>query len=428
MSEAALPPSLYAETAEAAPVTAPLAGDTRVSVAIVGGGYTGLSTALHLAEAGVDVAVLEANAIGWGCSGRNGGQVNPGLKPDPDTVLRDFGPDLGQRMVDLAYAAPERVFGLIQRHAMRCEARQGGTLRASVDRASAGRVASLAQQCISRGMPVAHLGATAVIEATGTRRYRSALLDRRGGSLNPLGYARGLARAAIAAGAAVHTGTRALGLAQAGTGWAVRTAAGTVTAERIVVGTNGYTDDLWPGMRQSLVPVYSAIAATEPLGAELAPQVMPGGSVLYETGRDTVYYRVDAGGRLLMGGRGPQSEPYGPDDYAHLRRYALHLWPALHGARWTHHWFGQIAVTPDHYPHLVEPAPNAHLAFGYNGRGVAMATTMGALLARRILGAPSQDIDLPIRTRLEPFWFHDLWRIGVNARMAYGRVMDRLGV
>ena len=426
MTSAAHPQGLYAETAEPAPDTAPLEGDATVSVAIIGAGYTGLSTALHLAEAGCDVAVLEANGIGWGCSGRNGGQVNPGLKPDPDAVLRDFGPDLGPRMVAMSYAAPDRVFDLIQRHSIRCEARRGGTLRASVDRASAGRVAALAEQCIARGMPVAHLGAEAVTEATGTRRYRSALLDRRGGSVNPLGYARGLARAAMAAGAAVHTGTRALDLAPAGAGWAIRTASGTVRAERIVVGTNGYTDDLWPTMRQSLVPVYSAIAATEPLGADLG--VMPGGSVLYETGRDTVYYRVAEDGRLLMGGRGPQSEPYRPDDYVHLERYAEQLWPALNGVRWTHRWFGQIAVTPDHYPHLVEPAPNVHLAFGYNGRGVAMATTMGALVARRILGAPAQDIELPIRTRLEPFRFHDLWRVGVNARIAYGRIMDRLGV
>ena len=423
-----LPPSLYAESAAPAPDTAPLGGDRNVDVVIVGGGYTGLSTALHLAERGTNVMVLEAHEAGWGCSGRNGGQVNPGLKPDPDEVVRDFGPDLGRRMVELSYAAPDRVFGLIRQHGIDCEARQGGTLRASVDTRSAGRVAGLAAQCLARAMPVEHLDATAMAAATGTDRYRSGLLDTRGGSLNPLGYARGLARAALVAGARIHTGTRALAIEPNGTGWRVRTASGAVSAAHVVVGTNGYTDDLWPLLRQTIIPVYSAIVGTEPLPPEILAQVMPGGSVLYEVGWDTVYYRVEAGGRLLMGGRGPQRDTQTEADDAHLIAYAIRLWPALKAVRWTHRWFGQIAATADHYPHLVEPVPTAHLALGYNGRGVAMATTMGALLAQRILGADETAIDLPIRRKLEPFWFHDFWRVGVVARMAYGRIRDKVGV
>lgn len=423
-----LPRTLYAETAAPGIDTAPLDGDRTVSVAIVGGGYTGLSTALHLAERGVDVALVEAHEIGWGCSGRNGGQVNPGLKPDPDEVEHHFGPDLGARMVALSYAAPDRVFDLIRRHAISCEARQGGTLRASVDRRSAKGVVALAAQCCVRSMPVSHLDAKAIAEATGTQRYRSALLDRRGGSINPLGYARGLARAAAAAGAKLHAGTRALAIRPATNGWSIGTATGTLSAEHIVVGTNGYTDDLWPELRRTVIPVYSAITATEPLPAEVRAQIMPGRSVLYETGWDTVYYRIDDEGRLLMGGRGPQRDARGPQDYAHLVDYALRLWPALAKARWTHRWFGQVAITADHYPHLNEPAANAHLALGYNGRGIAMATTVGALLAQRILGAAEKDIDLPIRRKLVPFRFHDFWRVGVTTRIAYGRIRDRLGI
>ena len=423
-----LPQSLYAETAAPGIDTVPLDGDRAVSVAIVGGGYTGLSTALHLAERGVDVVLVEAHEIGWGCSGRNGGQVNPGLKPDPDEVERDFGQDLGQRMVALSYAAPDRVFDLIRRHAIQCEALQGGTLRASVDRASAKGVAALVEQCRARSMPVSHLDAEAIAGATGTRRYRSALLDRRGGSLNPLGYARGLARAATSAGAKLHAGTRARAIRPVATGWQIETPTGTLSAEHIVVGTNGYTDDLWPELRRTIIPVYSAITATEPLPPEIRAGIMPGGSVLYETGWDTVYYRIDDEGRLLMGGRGPQRDARGPQDYAHLVDYALKLWPALAGTRWTHRWFGQVAITADHYPHLNEPAANAHLALGYNGRGIAMATTVGMLLAQRILGAAEKDIDLPIRRKLAPFWFHDFWRVGVTARIAYGRIRDRIGL
>jgi glycine/D-amino acid oxidase-like deaminating enzyme len=127
-----IPRTLYADTARPAPPTPPLDGDRRVSVVVIGAGFTGLSAALHLAEGGVDVAVLEAHAPGWGASGRNGGQVNPGLKHDPDTVEQDFGSDLGARMVALSGNAPNVVFDLIQRHQIECQALQSGTLRAAI--------------------------------------------------------------------------------------------------------------------------------------------------------------------------------------------------------------------------------------------------------------------------------------------------------
>ena len=149
-----LPPSLYADTARPAIATPPLDGDRRVSVAIVGGGFTGLSTALHLAEKGVDVAVLEAHEPGWGASGRNGGQVNPGLKHDPDDVEAHFGPDLGRRMVELAWNAPKVVFDLATRHQIVCEARQTGTLRAAITENSAREVRRSFEQATRRGMPV----------------------------------------------------------------------------------------------------------------------------------------------------------------------------------------------------------------------------------------------------------------------------------
>src|SRR5579863_8577422 len=145
-----LPKSLYATTARPAPMTPALDGDRSVSVAIVGGGFTGLSTALHLAEQGVDVAVLEAHEPGWGASGRNGGQVNPGLKADPDQVERDFGSDLGGRMVAFSGNAPNVVFQLIERHQIACEALQSGTLRTATHRASLNGIRVTAEQWMRR--------------------------------------------------------------------------------------------------------------------------------------------------------------------------------------------------------------------------------------------------------------------------------------
>src|SRR5580698_3908297 len=183
----ALPPSLYADTARAAPATPPLQGDRRTAVAIVGGRFTGLSTALHLAENGVDVAVLEANQPGWGASGRNGGQVNPGLKHDPDQVEADFGPDLGRRMVALSGNAPKIVFDLIERHQITCSALRSGTLRSAITAKGAREVRASTEQWVRRGAPVAVLERDGVGQATGTAaRYQAAMLDRRGGQLNPL--------------------------------------------------------------------------------------------------------------------------------------------------------------------------------------------------------------------------------------------------
>ena len=418
--------NLYRDTAEPAAATPPLDGDTRADVAVVGGGITGLSTALHAAERGAKVVLLEAQEPGWGASGRNGGQVNPGLKLDPDTVERDFGGELGGRMNALAGAAPQFVFDLVKRHAIRCEARQNGTLRAAVAAKHAAAIRVSVEQLRRRQAPVEYLDVAAVARATGTGRYLAALFDRRGGDLNPLSFARGLARAAIGAGAAVHGASRVTGLASAGQSWQVRTAAGTVIAENVVLATNGYTDDLWPGLRRSIVPLFGAIAASTPLPDAVARGVMPGRSVLYESGAITVYYRIDGDQRLLIGGRGPMREIDSAAAIPHLLAYSRKLWPVLEGVNWTHAWGGRLAMTRDHYPHIHEPARGVLMCLGYNGRGVAMATTLGAQLARRILD-PQGSFDMPV-TCLKPIPLHGLWPIAVKAAIARGRLSDwRLG-
>ena len=422
-----LPASLYAETARPGIPAPPLEGDRTVSVAVIGGGFTGLSAALHLARAGVDVAVLEANQPGWGASGRNGGQVNPGLKYDPDQIERDFGPELGARMVALSGNAPNAVFDLIRQHQITCEARQSGTLRAAYAAKHAGPLRSIAEQWQGRGAPVEVLEQDAIRTATGSDRYVCAMLDRRGGSLNPLGYARGLAEAASHAGATIHGSSPALAIQRQGTHWAVSTPGGTVRAEKLVLATNGYTGDVWPGLRRSIVPVFSGIVASEPLPDHLAAQIMPERSVLYENGAITVYYRLDESNRVLMGGRSPMRDIDDPAQFAWLVRYTAKLWPDLAGLRWTHCWNGQLAVTTDHYPHFHEPAEGVVVGLGYNGRGVAMATAMGGELARRILGSPAAALDMPVTT-LKEIPFHALWRSAAQARIVYGRIRDTLGL
>src|SRR5277367_3294247 len=377
-------PNLYQDTADPAPTAPPLEGDVRADVAVVGGGITGLSTALHAARAGAAVVLLEAEELGFGASGRNGGQVNPGLKLDPDTVERDFGADLGRRMNALAVSAPALVFDLVKRHGIACDARQNGTLRAAVHARHAAAIRKTCAQLERRGAPVELLEGDALARATGTERYACALLDRRGGDLNPLMYARGLARAAIEAGARVHAQSRALSLQRAEGGWRLDTGRASATAKHVVLATNGYTDALWPGLRRTVVPLFGAIAATAPLAAAARRNILPDRPVLYESGNITVYYRVDSRHRLLIGGRGPMHEIDTAAAIPHLTRYAVRLWPVLEGIDWTHAWGGRLAMTRDHYPHVHEPAAGVLICLGYNGRGVAMATAMGRALADRM--------------------------------------------
>ncbi|MDP3897532.1 MAG: FAD-binding oxidoreductase, partial [Mesorhizobium sp.] len=211
-----------------------------------------------------------------------------------------------------------------------------------------------------------------------------------------------------------------------GAGWRVAAPGGAVEAEHVVIATNGYTGALWPGLAETLVPVYSTIVATEPLPAELAARVLPSGSVLFEVGLNTVYYRLDAQNRLLMGGRSVQRPLRGIDDARHLIAYAVRLWPELGQMRWRHAWSGKVAITEDKYIHLHEPAPGVHIWLGYNGRGIATATAMGKALAARIAG-DTAPIPIPV-TGLTPFPFRRFARIGVTARLIYGRVRDSLGV
>ncbi len=154
--------------------------------------------------------------------------------------------------------------------------------------------------------------------------------------------------------------------------------------------------------------------------------LLPRRPVLYESGAVTVYYRVDAGERLIIGGRGPQREVGSVRALAHLIGYTRRLWPLLEELRWTHAWGGRLAMTRDHYPHVHEPAPGLHVCLGYNGRGVAMATALGAALARRI-AHPGTAFDMPV-TEPRTIAMHAFWPVAVKAAILHGRIRDALGL
>jgi len=420
------PGSVYALTAPPPPAAPPVEGTLHTDVLIIGAGITGLSAALHLAQAGHSVRVLDTRAIGWGASGRNGGQVNPGLKPAPSAVRRHYGPALGDRLVAAAWAAPDLVFDLIETHGLACEARRGGTLRAATAPAQAIALKALMMECAALGRDVTWCDAPAMHATAGTP-YVAGMLDRSGGQINPLAYTREIARVAAGFGAGLHGNARVAGLRRSGGRWQASTPTGTVLADRVVFATNGYADGLWDRLRRSVVPVFSAIVASAPLPDALRAEILHQGSVLYELGHITTYYRVDAQGRLLFGGRSNLAPADGPDAFPALIARARQLWPALADHPFTHGWNGQVAVTTDHLPHWHEPMPGIFAALGYNGRGVAMATLLGRELARRLGGATADDMLLP-PTDLHPIPLHVGWKLAASAKLIEGQIRDHFGL
>jgi len=413
--------SLWDATARLFPPEAPaLEGATRADVAVVGGGYTGLSAALALAERGVSVVVLEGRHIGFGASGRNGGQVIPGLKLDPDALDRRF----GEATTAFAGAAADVTFALIERLKIDCGAARTGWIQATVKSSHRKLLAKRAEQWRRRGAPVEMLDMDAMGRLTGSFRFYGGWRDPRAGVLHPLDYVRGLARAVEAAGAELHALSPVERLVRTGPGWRVTTAHGSVDAAEVVLATNGYTDGLWPNLRTTILPARSCQIATAPLPAEALAKILPGGEAVSDTRRIGNYFRIGPGGRLLFGGRGPFHEPRAPYDYAKLRKALAWLLPDAADAEIEHYWSGRVAMTPDHLPHIHQPAPGVIAALGYNGRGVAFATALGLAIGAH-LADRTQPLPLQL-SRMAPLPVHGLHPVYGEWAIDIARLRDAL--
>ncbi len=376
----------------------------QANIAIIGGGYTGLSAALHLAERGREVVLLEAGAIGEGAAGRNGGQVIPGLKQDPETVERIWGPGRGTRAVAFAGAAPDLVFELIARYRIACDAVRGGWLQPA---AAPGHLPTLerrAAQWARLGASLRLLSRAEAAERLGTDAYHGALFDPRGGSLHPLKFARGLARAAAAAGARLFCRSPVRKIERTGDGWRLLTPRGELRCGVLVSCTNAYSEPPIPDVPRCILPLWSVQIASEPQPAAIRERIVKDGVCASDTRRLLTYFRLDAEGRFVIGGRGAFGERGRERAFAALRRRARALFPDLEPS-WRFAWGGLVALTENRLPQLAEPEPGLLLAFGYNGRGVALATATGRLLADRLCGADADDLPLPPSRRPRP-WPH----------------------
>ena len=419
--------SLWSATAPSVVPTPALSESVKVDVAIVGAGYTGLSTALHLAERGVNVCVLEANEPGWGASGRNGGQVNPTLKYDPEQLVQMYGPERAEPLISTVSNSADLVFKLIEKHGIDCAPVRKGWMQVSYSEKGVAGLHMRADQWARRGVPVQRLDAAAVASRMGSDAFAGGWLDSRAGAIQPLAYARGLVGAALAAGVRIHGQSAVTGLQRQGSGWHLQTASGAqVTADQVVLATNGYSGNLWPGMAQSILAANSFIVATKPLTGHAAESILPGQETVSTAQRLLLYFRKDSHGRLLMGGRGLFNDPTSPTDFAHLERSLALLFPQLGPLEFEYRWAGRIAITRDFMPHVHEPAPGLTLALGCNGRGIALCTSLGQQLAGRLCDG-KVEFAYPV-TALQRLPMHGLQRFYIGAGVAWYSLLDRLNI
>ncbi len=390
------PISLWDSSAAEADYHNEFHSDGNVDVAIVGGGFTGLSTALHAAEKGLACHVLEAEQIGFGGSGRNCGLVNAALWLPPQTVREKLGSEYGPKFIKRFGNGPEYVFSLIEKHQIQCEAARTGTIHAAHSASGLAELAGRHAEWQRLGEPVDLLGRDEVSDIIGTKAYYGGLLDHRAGTINPMGYCRGLARAARSAGAEISTGVRVTGLVREGGRWRVETNQGSLLANAVVLGTNAYTDDLWPDLSRVFTMINYFQLATEPLGPE-ADHILPGKQGLWDTNPIMFNYRRDAFGRLLIGSMG---RIFGNKDKGLSQRWAKKqiskIFPELGSVTFEDAWHGQIAMTPDHLPRVYQLDENLFTPIGYNGRGITTGTMFGQAMADLMTGMDPKELPLPI--------------------------------
>ncbi|HVZ44473.1 MAG TPA: FAD-binding oxidoreductase [Ramlibacter sp.] len=417
--------SLWEATAIPAPaLQGPLGGARETEVLIVGAGFAGLSTALELALRGVAVTVLEAGRVGEGASGRNGGQVLHGGRHALDELVLRFGWSAAQRLHRFAFGAVEAAFALIDRHQLRCDARRAGSIYAADTDEGVAQVREKLEALQRSGIAARWLDASALESAIGTRAYRGGYFNPNAGSVHPLSLVRELARAARDAGARIHEQTRALSMQRHGSSWRITTQDGRVDARRVLIATNGSAAPLVPALERSLLRVWSFQVATEPV--PFAGEALAQGTTVSDTRRLLRYFRQDAQGRLLVGGKGTVRAPAGLPSFALQERTLRSLWPHHRETPLGYWWGGEVSVTLGRFPKLYSLGEDAWASVACNGKGVAWNLALGAVLADLLEGVSPEALPLPPPEPLRPLPLFPLRRYAAAAGALWLRTLDGL--
>ncbi len=356
-----------------------------VDLAIIGGGFTGEAAALEGARRGASVALFEGTVFGHGGSGRNVGLVNAGLWLPPEDIIAAMGAEAGGRLMRILADAPRRVWSLIEREGIDCEATQEGTLHLAHSPAGFADLIERHRQSSALGWPLRLLNADETRRRTGSSAFHGALFDPRAGTIQPLSYARGLARAAMSAGALLYERSRVASVRRRDQLWHLTVNGQAVRARNLLLATNAYFDGIDMGFRPEIVAVSYFQAATVPIPPALRAVILPGREGCWDTDLVMSSFRMDAAGRFIIGGIGNLE---GPGRFIHMswaRRKLRQTFPELGDLPFEHDWRGRIAMTSDHIPKILRFGLSGLACFGYSGRGIGPGTTFGTLAAEALL-------------------------------------------
>jgi glycine/D-amino acid oxidase-like deaminating enzyme len=407
------PNSLWAAVTSAGPDLPELIGTTEADVIVVGGGFTGLSTALHLREAGVDVAIVEAMEPGWGASGRNNGQVIPTLsRPDPEDIIRKHGA-AGERFVNLLRDCASTLFEVARRYQIQAEQEQAGWVQPAH---SPGRI-KIAERRVRQwskfGAAVEMLSRDQTRQMLGSEAWFGGFWNKTGGHINPLALARGLARVVLEQGGRIYARSPAISFERRNDRWIVRTEKGEISGRALVLATNAYTGEfsksLMPDIAHEVMPVLSWQMATQPLSDEARKTVIPGRQAMSDTHGELYFARYDARNRLVTGGAviGPGNKP--ERLRARVAERLQRLWPQIGRIEFDYVWNGYVGMTTDFFPRIHRLGPDAYGWTGCNGRAVALAIALGDELSKAVRGVAEKDLALPFSDPV-PIVAHGLLR------------------
>jgi len=379
------PLSYYRASANAHPGYPSLQGDMDVDVCVVGAGYTGLSAALDLAQAGYSVAVLEAQTVGFGASGRNGGQICSGYSNSMERIEERIGKEDAQKAWQVVDEAVELVGRRVAEHNIDCDLKWGYMHLAEKQRQADDLEHTAAEYTRFGHDDVRLLDKAAVKEKIGSDAYVGGLWEERAGHLHPLNYCLGLADAAVKAGAKIFENTPVTSV-ETDAAPKAHTAAGTVSAKFMVLAGNAYMRDTVPYLYRRLMPVQSYILATEPLSENMAKSLLPGDEAVADCNFIVNYFRLSGDRRMLFGGRASYSTLQPSDLYSFMKPRMTAVFPQLADARLDYCWGGYIGITVDRMPHLGRMGASTYFAQGFSGHGLSLSGMSGRLMADAIKG------------------------------------------
>lgn len=397
--------SLWGETAIDFPATGALQQSLQADVLVVGAGYTGLSTAIHLAEQGVSVILLESRRVGFGGSGRNAGLVNAGVWKTPDYVVEQLGEQAGQKFNRALYDSPAQVFDLIRRYHIDCDAKRCGTVNIAHSASALGYLQDRCSQLQKLGASVRLIDGDESSAMSGSPFYRhGGILDPDAGTIQPLSYARGLAKVATDLGVQLFEQTPLINLRQQDDGWLAKTPHGEVSAGKVVLAVNAYADGNNQQVRDSTLPMFIFHCATGPLPPAIADSILPQRQGIWDTQMLLTSSRIDDSGRLVMSSAGSLHGISRAIRQGWMTRLRNRLYPQTRGQSWAYHWSGQIGVTSSKILRIQLLARGLFAPAGFNGRGIGPGTVIGKHLAETLISGNRDSFPFPVEALYREKW------------------------